>query len=151
MSAGSREILLTCDSCNELHVITMDGQDESILNQVVDIALKIRLCCSRCEISKPDWSKERHPHIDKKQLESLKILMSEMVDQRMDAQLEWTHAQNISALMRTFDLHCDELENQLQNPNGAIMSNNAMWVVLPCEVCKLISDALNKELGSSSK
>lgn len=144
----SRELLLTCDSCKESHVVKIEGNDESILNQIVDITLKIRLCCSRCEISKPDWSRERHPHIDKKQLESLKILMAEMVDQRMDAHLEWTHAQNVSALMRTFDLHCDELENQLRNPNGAIMSENAMWVVLSYDVCKLISDALNKELDS---
>jgi len=149
MDSKLKEILTTCDSCNEPHVVKIESQDENILNQIVDIALKIRLCCSRCEISKPDWSRERHSHIDKKQLESFKILMAGMVDQRLDAHLEWTHAQNINALMRTFDLHCDELENQLQNPNGAIMSNNAMWVVLPYEVCKLISDALNKELSSS--
>lgn len=139
-----------CDKCDKNIVINLSCTDDSVFQSIIIVIKQIRIiceACSQCAVVSVDDNDSRQTHIDKLHLESLKILMSEMVDQRMDAKIEWTHAQNIRALMSTFDLHCDELDSQLNNPNKAVMSNNAMWVVLPYHVCELIRDALTKEMN----
>lgn len=142
-----QNISILCESCKKTYDCSILIEDEHICDDIKNILTRIKFNCSQCSVLVASNNDSRQTHIDKLHLESLKILMSEMVDQRMDAKIEWTHAQNIRALMSTFDLHCDELDSQLNNPNKAVMSNNAMWVVLPYHVCELIRDTLTKEMN----
>lgn len=152
MESFNRGFHILCDKCTKDIAVDLSCTDESVFHSIIDMVARIKIHCQSCnhhtENSALTVSGDiaLNPTITQIQLESYKILMSEMTDSGFDAKLEWGHAENLKSLLANLGLSNGELDNRLANPNLATPSKGILWIELSNTACRQISDAL-KEKG----
>lgn len=144
----SQEISVYCDICNAQIVVMVATSEGSATDFISNLVKRLRFHCDACgnmggvSLERP----AKNPSITRVHLDSYRILMSEMTDLGLSAKLEWDKAQDIQSLLTLFDMHCDELDAKLKNPNSAVPSRGALWIELSHRSCSEIKDMLQDKV-----